>query len=172
MKRAFSLLLAACALLAVLLDSGCARYTHIVIASQQVGDFYCSVYEDETLEIIKYTGEDEIVAIPARMGEYEVVGISTRAFNACKTVKEVYLPATMTSLPAKLFDDCPQLTAIYIPASIKSIGKNLVYNCPAFTTVRYAGTQKQWGAVSKGNVLTENYSIANAEMVYEFVVGD
>ena len=172
MKRAVAFLSAVAAILACIPLFGCIQHTHIVITSREIGDFYCSVYEDQTLEIIKYMGDDEIVAIPAKMGEYEIVGISTRAFYNRAKVKEVYLPSTIKELPAKLFDGCPDLEAIYIPATVTKIGKNLVSDCPSFDLVRYAGTEKQWNNIPKGTALTENYAITAAEKVYEFVVGD
>ena len=171
MKKAAALLLILAAALCLGL-SGCAKYTHIVITSQRFGDFYCSVYEDETVEIVKYMGEEARVEVPAGINSRTVVDISTRAFENCDTVEEVFLPASLTTLPSKLFDGCDNLRAVYIPLTVKTIGKNLVSDCPAFTTVRYAGTEAQWNAVSKGNALTENYLIANAQMEFEYSVGD
>ena len=171
MKRAFAVLLAA-AMLTIMLAlplSGCNKYTHIVITSQRLGDYYCSLYEDETVEIIKYLGEEETVLVPAGLNGRTVVGISTRAFMECATIKEVYLPSTLSSLPAKLFDTCENLESVYVPLSVTAIGKNLVSDCPAFTKILYAGTEAQWGAVSKGNMLVDNYTIANAEIVFGFV---
>ena len=170
MKRVFSLMLAG-AMLALLLAlplSGCNKYTHIVISSQQLGDYYCSMYEDDTVEIIKYTGADGVVLVPAGLNGRRVVGISTRAFVDCENVTEVYLPATLASLPAKLFDNCPKLKLVYVPLSVKSIGKNLVSDCPEFEKVLYAGTEAQWNAVSKGNLLIDNYTLANSEVEFNF----
>ncbi len=170
MKRVISILLILAALAACMLPlAGCNKYTHIVISSQQIRDFYCSMYEDDTIEIIKYLGSDGKVLVPAGLKDRKVVGISTRAFLECESVTEVYLPATLTSLPAKLFDSCPNLKAIYIPLSVTSIGKNLVSDCPQFEKILYAGTEAQWNAVSRGNELIDNYAISNAEIVYGFV---
>ena len=84
----------------------------------------------------------------------------------------MYLPASISALPAKLFDNCTKLRAVYVPDDVTSIGKYFVTDCPEFTTVLYAGTEAQWNRISKGSVLTENYSLANAEIVYGYVVGD
>ena len=171
MKRVFAALLAmiTAVLFAVPL-LGCARYTHIVISTQRLGDFYCSMYEDETVEIIKYMGEERIVQVPSGINGRTVVGITTRAFVDEENIEEVYLPASITELPAKLFDNCASLRAVYIPATVTKIGKYFVNDCPNFTTVLYAGTEAQWYKISKGNVLTENYPLSVAEIQFGYVV--
>lgn len=170
MKKSAALLLAAVMLVTAF--TGCAKYTHIVITTQQFGDFFCSVYEDDTVEIVKYMGQASSVEVPSGINGRTVVDISTRAFENCAGVEEVLLPSSLTKLPPKLFDSCPDLKTVYIPLSVKTIGKNLITNCPSFTTVQYAGTEAQWGGVSKGNMLTENFALSSAEMVYEYVPGE
>ena len=171
-KRLLAVLAAALLLLAVSVPQGCAQYTHIVISTQRIGDLHCSIYEDGTIEIVKYMGNDSVVAIPSGLGEYTVVGISTRAFYGCEEVEEVFLPSTITTLPAKLFDACPNLKAVYIPLTVKSIGKNLINDCPSFTTLRFAGTEAQWNSISKGSLLTENFALSTAEYEFEYKVGE
>lgn len=170
MKRIAAHIALILAVVLVLPLFGCAQHTHIVIASQSIGDFYCSMYEDETIEIIRYMGKDAVVQVPSHMNDRTVVGISTRAFVDNEYVEEVYLPSTITALPAKLFDNCVSLRAVYIPAAVKSIGSDFISDCPAFTTVMYGGSEAQWGAVSKGTVITENYSLALAEYEYDYVI--
>ena len=171
MKRFFALLLAAFALImpAAAL-CGCIQHTHIVIASDSLGDFYCSIYEDGTIEIVRYIGDETIVKIPSAMGDRRVVGISTRAFINEDKIEEVYLPASITELPAKLFDNCSKLKSVYIPATVGSIGKDFVTDCPEFTTVLFGGTEQQWDSVSKGNVIIDNFALSTAEYRYEYVV--
>ena len=169
MKRSIALLLF-CVVLCSIAGAGCVQHTHIVISSQSIGDYYCSMYEDETIEIIKYMGQDAVVQVPSGMNDRKVVGISTRAFLDNEYVEEVYLPASITSLPSKLFDNCANLHTIYVPDTVTTLGKELVSDCPEFTTLLYGGSEEQWGKVSKGNVLIDNYPIATAEMIYDFVV--
>gem|GEM_PF-3249939 len=174
MKRALTAMVAAglviCICAAVF--TGCAQYTHIVIASQRLGDYYCSMYEDETIEIVRYLGEEARVEVPAGINGRTVVGISTRAFLDCPTAETVLLPASLEELPAKLFDNCAKLKAVYVPLSVKKIGYNLITDCPEFTTIYYAGTEEQWNAIPKGNVLTDNYTLSVAEYVFEYTPGE
>ena len=172
MKRALAIMLAVVCAFCACASIGCAKYTHIVITTQRLGDFYCSMYEDETVEIIKYMGDDRIVQVPSGINGRTVVGISTRAFVDEENVEEVYLPASITELPAKLFDNCAALRAVYIPATVTKIGKYFITDCPEFTTIRFGGNVTQWNKISKGSVLTENYALSAAEFEFEYVVGN
>ncbi len=157
---------------AALLSGGCAKHTHIVIESRPVGDLHCSFYEDETVDIISYTGSDEIVKLPKSIEGSSVVGFGMKAFDSCEGLRAVYIPSTAKSLPSKLFNSCPDLTTVYIPRSIRKIGKNVIYDCPAFTTILYEGTEQEWKNVKVGDVpWTDNYVLINAEVIYEYKFG-
>lgn len=172
MKRILAMLLAALTAILTAAFVGCAQHTHIVISTDSIGDFYCSFYEDGTLEVIKYIGEESVVRVPSFINDRKVVGISTWAFKDEATVTEVYLPASLKKLPAKLFDSCPNLKSIYIPASVSSIGNDLVTLCPSFTSVFFGGTEQQWNSIAKGTLLIDNFSLSQAEMHYEYVVAE
>ena len=148
---------------------GCTRSKHIVTEAKWAGDCCYAVYDDGTAVLIKYVGEDEILKLPAIYAGRPVMGVSTKTFDGCENLREVYLPESITSLPAKLFNNCPSLTTIYIPGSVTSIGKNVVSECPAFTTVRFGGSEESWANIYVGQVpYTDNYVLINSEMVYNY----
>ena len=152
---------------------GCARHTHIVVESRLVGDFYCSIYEDDSIDVISYRGHAEELQVPERIDGTSVTGFGTKAFASCEELRVIYLPSTASSLPAKLFDSCPSLTTVYIPRSVRSIGRNVIYDCPSFTTILYEGTRQEWERVNVGSVpWTDNYVLINAEIVYEYRPGE
>ena len=154
---------------AALLSGGCAKHTHIVIESRRVGDYYCSIYEDDTIEITSYKGDEEVLKIPKSIEGSDIVGFGLKTFDSCAGLRAVYIPATAKSLPAKLFNACPDLTTVYIPRSVSKIGKNLIYDCPAFTTVLYEGTEQEWNKINVGEVpWTDNYVLINAEVIFEY----
>ena len=155
----------------LLVSGGCAQHTHIVMESRRIGDYYCSVYEDGTVDITAWRGEDTELKIPAKLGGMDVVGFGMKTFDGFEQLTAVYIPPTVTSLPAKLFNSCPNLEKIYIPVSVKSIGQNVIFNCTAFTTVLYGGTQEQWDDIYVGAVpWTDNYDLINAEIVFEYTI--
>lgn len=149
--------------------SGCVKHTHIVVDSRRVGDYFCSFYEDGTVDITGYYGSDEELTVPEMIEGHVVIGFGIKAFDGNGTLKTVIIPQSVTSLPAKLFNSCSALESIYVPPFVQSIGKNVVYECPAFTTVLYGGSEAQWEKVFIGSVpWTDNYVLINSEMVYNF----
>lgn len=168
--KTIKILTAALLLTALLFGSfGCVRHTHIVMESRRIGDFFCSVYEDGTVDITAWSGTDEELRIPSKLDGLSVVGFGMKTFDSFEHLKAVYIPGTVTSLPAKLFNACPNLEKIYIPASVNSIGQNVIFNCPNLNTVLYGGTQAQWDEIYVGAVpWTDNYDLINSEIVYEY----
>ena len=173
LKRFISDCLILALTLAAALSCGCAKHTHIVVESRRVDDYFCSFYEDGTADIIAYLGEEEELKLPNAIGGCRVVGFGMKTFEGCESLRSVYIPPTVTSLPAKLFNGCPALERVYIPETVASIGKNVVYECPAFTTVLYGGTREQWDKIDVGSVpWTDNYVLINAEIVCDYSFGN
>ena len=44
---------------------GCAKHTHIVVESRRVEDYFCSFYEDGTVDITGYYGSAEELKLPS-----------------------------------------------------------------------------------------------------------
>lgn len=63
-----------------------------------------------------------------------ITSIPSRCFQGCHNLREIILPATITSIGESAFIGC-QLTAIIIPEGVKSVGKKAYYNCSYSTTV-------------------------------------
>ena len=171
--KALRTVAALCVLIAVLLSFGCVKHTHIVIESRRVGDYFCSFYEDGTVDITQYLGADEELKLPNEIEGHKVIGFGMKAFDGCEGLRAAYIPPTVTSLPAKLFDSCPALERIYIPASVRRIGKNAVHECPEFTTVLFGGTEQQWESIDVGSVpWTDNYVLINSEIICNYSFGN
>lgn len=147
--------------------AGCVKAKHLVMEAKWDGDLCYSLYDDDTAVLIAYTGKDEIVKIPAKFEGKRVIGFGTKTFENCAELREVYIPESVTSLPAKLFCGCEKLEKVFIPYSVRSIGKNVIYECPAFTTVLFGGTVAGWDAINIGQIpWTDNYVLINAEIKY------
>ena len=172
MKKILAVMMILALAAAALALCGCAKHTHIVVESRRVEDYFCSFYEDGTVDITGYYGSAEELKLPNAINGSKVIGFGIKAFDGCGTIKAVYIPTTVESLPAKLFNSCPNLEKIYIPQTVVSIGKNAVFNCPAFTTVLFEGTSEQWDAIDVGSVpWTDNYVLINSEIVFGYSLG-
>ena len=59
------------------------------------------------------------------------------AFAGCTALKEVHLPARLTTLGNRAFDGCTQLTnsATVLPGEIRNVGTGVFGNCPKITSI-------------------------------------
>lgn len=64
-----------------------------------------------------------------------------QAFNYCKLLTTVVLPAGLTAIPNSFFYECNSLPSVTIPASVTSIGDNAFYNCYALESLDLSATQ-------------------------------
>ena len=78
-------------------------------------------------------------------------------------VTSITIPNSVTSIGNYAFYGCNGLTSITIPDSVTSIGDYALYGCNGLQTVFYAGTEKQWKAIS---ISSYNSSLTNATRIY------
>jgi hypothetical protein len=63
--------------------------------------------------IVKYTGTDDVVLVPARIGHYKVWGIKTGAFKDLANVSEItFLSDNPLAFSKNSFDNCPKLSKV------------------------------------------------------------
>ncbi len=53
---------------------------------------------------------------------YTVTQLASSAFNKCKSITSVTVPATVTAIPTYCFSNCSKLTSVDIPSSVTSLG--------------------------------------------------
>lgn len=83
------------------------------------GDFKYEYYEEEnSIELVKYTGIAKEVWVPAAIGGVPVRHMYV-TFNKNKRIEKVHLPNTIVTLGG--FEDCVNLKEINIPKSVKKI---------------------------------------------------
>lgn len=98
-------------------------------------DFAYQVLDDQTIEITRYTGSDDILIIPEKIEERQISAIGAEAFRACKTLKEITLPQGMTSIGKSAFAECESLENITLPQGLTSIGNAAFLQCSSLKAV-------------------------------------
>lgn len=75
------------------------------------------------------------VAIPSTLGGKPVTRIGVYAFNYCRDVTRVTIPASVTDIEFDAFRGCSSLAEVTIPDAVTSIGAWAFYDCSSLTNV-------------------------------------
>ena len=99
------------------------------------GDYEYALLDDGTIEITKYNGIADHLAIPATLDGKTVTAIGDYAFARCSSLTFVSIPDSVTSIGDSAFYWCSSLTSVSIPDSVTSIGGSAFYWCSSLTSV-------------------------------------
>ncbi|HBW64190.1 MAG TPA: hypothetical protein DEQ78_05235 [Ruminococcaceae bacterium] len=86
----------------------------VCAGAERYGDFQYSVLEDDTVEIIWYTGNAENVEIPSKIEDSSVTGIRYYAFRDCENLRYITIPSSVKNIDDGAFVNCPNLTEITV----------------------------------------------------------
>ena len=91
------------------------------------------------------TCQDETVVIPNYIDGLPVVAIGERAFDSCRSMKQVVIGRNVQSIGNYAFDDCIGLTSVTIPDSVISLGQRVFNGCLGLIEVTIGNGVKTMG---------------------------
>lgn len=98
-----------------------------------------SAWVELTYKRITGNDYDDDMSIPQTVvfgeKEYTVVAIGDSAFNHCKQLRGVSLPASIRQIGDRAFNDCPQLTTVTLPDGVEHIGTFAFGSCKSLTRI-------------------------------------
>ena len=102
--------------------------------SVQEGDFLYRLagyddYGSVGAWICGYTGDSDVVTVPATLGSYPVVVIDFSAFNRMGNITEVILPDGLRQIRDYAFYICSSLTKVNLPDTLTYIGSGAFGHC-------------------------------------------
>lgn len=85
------------------------------------GDFEYILLEDGTAEITDYTGQANVLEIPAQLDGHAVTSIGDSAFHGCSSLREITIPEGVISIGEHAFGACKALNVVRFPSSVTDI---------------------------------------------------
>lgn len=94
--------------------------------------FVYTVQEDGTAKIVKYTGTEKKVKIPAKLDGCPVTVIGSFAFDTMavrNTLQSVTFPDTVLRIERSAFENCAELTDAPLPKKLEFLGGGAFWRC-------------------------------------------
>jgi len=76
---------------------------------------------DESYMVNRYSGDEDIVAVPSAYYGHPVTMLYDGLFYRHHEIKEVHLPDTITCIGSHVFDGCDQLTSLTLPEALTDL---------------------------------------------------
>lgn len=114
------------------------------------------------LYITGYTGNDEVLTIPAQHEGKNVVGIESNAINTAN-VKTLILPETVTTIENSAFAGCSSLNTVYLYDTVTEMADESFSGCPVKTVCLNSVYDMKYYAEGAGK-LELLYSQENADI--------
>lgn len=114
----------------------------------------CWKYEEKenTISIIEYLGEEEVVRVPEAIDEKEIKEVGKYAFYK-KNIKELSLPKTVDTIGSHMCYECRQLEKIEISDYLVEIGDGAFKNCRQLSEIEIFIYQRRYTCLK--NLLSE-----------------
>lgn len=118
------------------------------------GDIYITGFDGELV------GE---VTVPAVIDGKRVIVVYSSAFKNQGKVTKVTVEEGVYSLHSEVFEGCTSLKEVYLPESISYL-ENTFDNCDSLETITYAGNEIQWNKIGKNdNLIPEGVTLKFAK---------
>lgn len=117
-------------------------------------DFEYQILNDNTVEIMGYTGNDPVLIIPSVIDTMKVTSIGKYAFNGCDRIMEINIPSSVVTIKPYAFYRS-SAEKIKIPSSVANIGEFAFLDCERLTEISVA--------IDNAQYMSDNGGLYNAD---------
>jgi len=116
----------------------------LLASGLRAGDY---IYEtnNNTINLIAYTGKGGAVSIPATLDGLPVTSVGNGAFYHCTTLTGVTVPGSVTSIGDSAFVNCVNLTGVSLQGRVMNIGNGAFHLCTNLTRIVIPGSVTRLG---------------------------
>lgn len=137
-----------CSLLAAaMMVSGFAGTTSVVAAEKVAVEESVNAsesefdFDEETGTIIKYTGTDSQIVVPAQIDGVDVTTIGRAAFSSQEDLRNVTISEGISTIEQEAFFNCPNLNKVKVPDSVTTIGELAFAMCVSLEEIDLGGVE-------------------------------
>lgn len=129
--------------------------------TRTIGDYIIKDIDDG-VEIIRYIGEEENIAVPKDFAEVPVRSVANTAFADNKLVQSITIPDGVEIIGDDAFSNCRGLISVELPDSVTKIGERAFADCVKLTSFR----------IPEKITTIEAYTFYNCYVVKEITMPD
>lgn len=130
-------------------------------ANEEIYTYY--IYENEAyITDVSVSLEGDVI-VPDTLGGCPVVWIEESAFEYCRDITTLTLPASLECIRSYAFMNCESLTKIILPETLESIGLNAFIHCYDLQNIVMAKANDVF--FTENGVLYEKYSDGSMKIV-------
>lgn len=101
----------------------------------------------QTVEIVRYTGNEENIEIPETLGGKTVVSVGESAFFKSDCVS-VSIPNSVTAIGKSAFERCELLNTVHFSKKLKKLEERAFFGCSHFSAISLPDTLEEIGALA------------------------
>lgn len=95
-----------------------------------------TLFEDDTAEIVGYTGKEKKLNIPDSLDGHTVVSIAHQAFYSA-SFSEVTVPASVKTIKEGAFEHCHNLKTVKLSEGLERIKDTAFWDCNGLTSINF-----------------------------------
>ena len=97
--------------------------------------FELQLAKKNTAKIVAYTGDEEVVVVPAMIAGHPIVSIEKGCFKGNESIREVYINDQITALNGDVFKDCVNLEKVHLSETLTKLTSAAFAGCKALAEI-------------------------------------